>query len=46
MKTYSTDKIRNIVLLGGTRSGKTTFAEASFEAKSLTEELRSQKHRF
>ena len=28
MKTYTTDKIRNVVLLGGTRSGKTTLAEA------------------
>ena len=36
MKTYSTDKIRNIVLLGGTRSGKTTFAEAMlFEGKVI-----------
>jgi len=28
MKNYSTQNIRNVVLLGGTRSGKTTFAEA------------------
>ena len=27
MKNYATKSIRNIVLLGGTRSGKTTFAE-------------------
>ena len=27
MKNYSTDKIRNVVLLGGTRCGKTTLAE-------------------
>lgn len=36
MKTYSTDKIRNVVLLGGTWSGKTTFAEAMlFEGKVI-----------
>ena len=36
MKTYSTDKIRNVVLMGGTRSGKTTFAEAMlFEGKVI-----------
>ncbi|MDR2585043.1 MAG: elongation factor G [Prevotellaceae bacterium] len=28
MKTYTTDHIRNVVLLGNTRSGKTTMAEA------------------
>lgn len=28
MKTYTTDKIRNVVLLGGTDSGKTLLAEA------------------
>lgn len=28
MKNYQTDQIRNIVLLGNSRSGKTTFAEA------------------
>ena len=28
MKTYSTQNIRNVVLLGSTRSGKTTLAEA------------------
>lgn len=36
MKTYSTDKIRNVVLLGSTRSGKTTLAEAMmFEGKVI-----------
>jgi len=30
MKTYTTDHIRNVVLLGNTRSGKTTLAEAFF----------------
>ncbi len=34
MKTYTTDHIRNVVLLGGTRSGKTTLSEAMlFEGK-------------
>jgi elongation factor G len=34
MKNYATDHIRNVVLLGGTRSGKTTLAEAMlFEGK-------------
>ena len=28
MKNYTTDQIRNVVLLGGTRSGKTTLSEA------------------
>jgi len=36
MKTYSTENIRNVVLLGGTRSGKTTLAEAIlFEGKVI-----------
>ncbi|MCF0163963.1 MAG: GTP-binding protein, partial [Bacteroidales bacterium] len=36
MKTYTTDKIRNVVLIGGTRSGKTTLAEAMlFEGKVI-----------
>ena len=36
MKNYTTDKIRNIVLLGGTRSGKTTLAETIlFEGKVI-----------
>ena len=36
MKTYTTESIRNIVLLGGTRSGKTTLAEAMlFEGKVI-----------
>ena len=36
MKNYSTDSIRNVVLLGGTRSGKTTLAEAMlFEGKVI-----------
>ena len=36
MKNYSTEKIRNVVLLGGTRSGKTTLAEAMlFEGKVI-----------
>jgi elongation factor G len=36
MKTYTTDHIRNVVLLGGTRSGKTTLAEAMlFEGKVI-----------
>ena len=28
MKTYSTQNIRNVVLLGATKSGKTTLAES------------------
>ena len=28
MKTYQTDKIRNIALIGSSGSGKTTLAEA------------------
>ena len=36
MKTYTTDHIRNLVLLGGTNSGKTTLAEALlFEGKVI-----------
>ena len=36
MKNYATKSIRNIVLLGGTRSGKTTFAETMmFEGKVI-----------
>ena len=36
MKNYSTQSIRNIVLLGGTRSGKTTLAEAMlYEGKVI-----------
>ncbi len=36
MKTYTTESIRNIVLLGGTRSGKTTLAEAMlYEGKVI-----------
>lgn len=36
MKNYSTESIRNVVLLGGTRSGKTTLAEAMlFEGKVI-----------
>ena len=36
MKTYTTDHIRNVVLLGNTRSGKTTLAEAMmFEGKVI-----------
>jgi elongation factor G len=36
MKSYTTDYVRNVVLLGGTRSGKTTLAEAMlFEGKVI-----------
>ena len=36
MKNYPTESIRNIVLLGGTRSGKTTLAEAMlYEGKVI-----------
>ena len=36
MKNYATKSIRNIVLLGGNRSGKTTFAETMmFEGKVI-----------
>lgn len=36
MRNYSTDKIRNIVLLGSTRSGKTTLAETMlYEGKVI-----------
>ena len=36
MKSYSTKDIRNVVLIGGPRSGKTTFAEAMlFEGKVI-----------
>ncbi|MBQ0025039.1 MAG: elongation factor G [Bacteroidales bacterium] len=36
MKNYSTESLRNVVLLGGTRSGKTTLAEAMlFEGKVI-----------
>ena len=28
MKTYTTEQIRNMVLMGNTKSGKTTLAEA------------------
>ncbi len=36
MKTYPTDRIRNIVLMGGTRSGKTTLSETMlFEGKVI-----------
>ena len=36
MKTYQTDKIRNVVLLGSSKSGKTTLAETMmFEGKVI-----------
>ena len=36
MKIYTTDHIRNVVLLGNTRSGKTTLAEAMmYEGKVI-----------
>jgi elongation factor G len=36
MKTYATDHIRNVVLLGGTNSGKTSLAEAMlYEGKVI-----------
>ncbi|MBP5397627.1 MAG: elongation factor G [Bacteroidales bacterium] len=36
MKTYSTQNIRNVVLIGSTRSGKTTLSEAMlFEGKVI-----------
>ena len=36
MKTYSTKDIRNVVLLGSTRSGKTTLSEAMlYEGKVI-----------
>jgi elongation factor G len=36
MKTYSTDQIRNVVLLGSSHAGKTTLAEAMlFEGKVI-----------
>ena len=36
MKSYSTKDIRNVVLIGGTRSGKTTLAEAMlYEGKVI-----------
>ncbi len=36
MKEYSTKDIRNVVLLGSTKSGKTTFAEAMlYEGKVI-----------
>ncbi len=36
MKSYTTDHIRNVVLLGSTRSGKTTLSEAMlFEGKVI-----------
>ena len=36
MKVYPTQNIRNIVLLGGTKSGKTTLAETMmFEGKVI-----------
>ena len=36
MKNYSTENLRNVVLLGGTRSGKTTLSEAIlFEGKVI-----------
>jgi len=35
MKTYTTDHIRNLVLLGGTNSGKTTLAESMLFAGKI-----------
>ena len=36
MKTYSTQNIRNVVLLGSTKSGKTTLSEAMlYEGKVI-----------
>ncbi|MBO4743364.1 MAG: hypothetical protein J5533_06990, partial [Bacteroidales bacterium] len=37
MKEYSTKDVRNVVLLGATKSGKTTLAEAMlYEGKVIT----------
>lgn len=36
MKTYSTDKIRNVALLGHSSSGKTTLTEAALFATGVT----------
>ena len=36
MKSYTTDKIRNVVLIGASRSGKTSLSEAMlFEGKVI-----------
>ena len=36
MKTYNTSNVRNVVLLGSSKSGKTTFAETMmFEGKVI-----------
>ena len=39
MKVYTTDKIRNIALLGHSGSGKTILAEAMLHATGATNRL-------
>ena len=42
MKSYTTDKIRNVVLIGASHSGKTMLSEAMlFEGKVIDRRARS-----
>ena len=48
MKSYTTDKIRNVVLIGASRSGKTMLSEAMlYEGKVIrrVQRLQDQLHR-
>ena len=45
MKTYTTKNIRNVVLLGSSKSGKTTLAEAMLYISGASDRLGKVGHR-